>query len=371
MKKREIIMIKKLVFIIILFPACLLYAENFTNGELVYFDGEITLQRNNEIYTEDDIEIGSEIEEYDLISTGEDGYAEIMIESSVSKKIIIKVEPDSNMYFSVKKQGASDSFNLKLLSGNIFAKVDKLIGNGKMEITSKSAVMGIRGTELNITSAPEGSLLVTCPEGEVSCKFGESEVTAGNGTAAELLYGQPAKSKTVLNEYINEFKTEWASERERIFKSMAFSIIKPSAIQYEELLVRFDNLYKELKKHKKIFDKYKESGRSVSSSETIRDKISVSPSVINMRAVFFRFEQMFYRVEELHRYYKEDPVKGKIRRKYEVSDFMKNYEKNYSKTSKKIAYTRYAFKHVTLMDAAGPGQNSLMNEIFNTNPLAE
>ncbi len=180
-----------------MFPVCLLYAENFSSGELVYFEGEITLQRNNEIYTEDDIEIGSEIEEYDLISTGDDGYAEIMIESAVSKEIIIKVEPNSNMYFSVKKQGESANFNLKLLSGNIFAKVDKIIGNGKMDISSKSAVMGIRGTELNITSAPEGSLLVTCPEGRVSCKSGGREVFAGNGEAAEMLYGQPAKTKSV------------------------------------------------------------------------------------------------------------------------------------------------------------------------------
>ncbi len=59
------------------------------------------------------------------------------------------------------------------------------------------------------------------------------------------------KQNLYQNENIDTFKKEWASERERLFKSMAFSIIKPSAIQYEEFLEKFDKLYKELKKHKK------------------------------------------------------------------------------------------------------------------------
>ena len=159
-----------------------------------------------------------------------------------------------------------------------------------MDIASKSAVMGIRGTELYITTAPDGSLLVTCPEGRVSCKSGGSEVIAGDGNAAELLHGQPIKSKIVSNELIESYRKEWAAERTRIFRSMSFSIIKPSALQYEDLQQRFEASYKELRKHKKIFEKYMLSDKIPDSSELVRDKITVSPAILNMRAVFFRFE---------------------------------------------------------------------------------
>ena len=370
-KERVILMIKKIIIVLLIFPISLLFADNFTSGELVYFEGEITIQRNNEILTEDDIDIGDLIEEYDMISTGNDGYAEVMVESSVSNKIVLKIEPDSNLYFSVKKTKQGEKFNLKLLSGNIFAKVDKLVGRGSMDISAKSAVMGIRGTELYITTAPDDSILVTCPEGKVSCKAGGREVFAGSGDAAELLHGQPIKSIPLSDDIIEQYRGEWADERERIFRSMSFSIVKPSAIQYENLLERFEKSYKELVKHRKVFEKYMVPGKKIMSTEIVRDKITVSPAVINMRSVFYRFEQQFYRIEELKRYHDEEPVKGKIRKKYDIKDFMKDYGKQYKDTRKKLAFTRAAFKYFTLMEPVGPGTNSLMDDIFNTNPLAE
>ena len=50
---------------------------------------------------------------------------------------------------------------------------------------------------------------------------------------------------------------------------------------------------------------------------------------------------------------------------------MKDYRKKYRETAKKLAFSRAAFKYFTLMEPFGPGQNSMMNEIFNTNPLSE
>ena len=364
-------MIKKIFIILFLFPVPFLFAANFTTGELVYFDGEVGIQRGDALITEEDIETGEIIEEYDLVSTGSDGYAEILIKSTVSEKIILKIEPDSNLYFSVDRKSSSETFSLKMLSGSIFAKVNKLVGNGSMDISSKSAVMGIRGTELYITSSPDGSLLVTCPEGEVSCRTGGSEVFAGNGNAAEILYGRPAKTLSVSNDMAERYRVEWAAERERVFRSMSFSIIKPAVVQYQELYSSFEKSYRELKKNKKVFNRYLKQDKPAAASETVKDKIKVSPSVISMRGVFFRFEQQFYRIKELKRYYDEDPVKGKIDKKYSISDFMDDYGKNYNDIEQELLFTRSALKAFTVMDSFGPGQNSLMDEIFSGNPLLE
>ncbi len=362
---------KTIFFLLFLFPAIFLYADNFTRGELVYFEGEISLQHNNDILLGDDIQIGDFVEEYDLISTGEDGYAEILVKSDVSARIVLKIEPNSNLYFKIDKKEGNRNFNLKLLSGNIFAKVDKLVGKGSVDITARSSVMGIRGTELYITSSTDGSLLVTCPEGKVSCRTAGSEVIAGEGNAAEILYGRPAKTISVSDDIAEKYRTEWAAERERVFRSMSFSIIKPSAIQYEELYSSFENMYKDIKKHRKIFNKYLKEGKTAVASEVVRDKITVSPAVISMRGVFFRFEQQFYRINELKRYYDENPVKGKIGKDYSVSDFMKDYGKNYSDVEKMLLNTRSAFKSFTFMEPFGPGQSTLMEDIFSGNPLAE
>ena len=364
-------MMKKIIVFLFLIPVPLICAGNLTTGELVYFEGELSVQSGNDLITEDDIEIGQIIEEYDLVSTGSDGYAEILVNSSVSEKIILKLEPGSNLYFTLDKKSGGDKFSIKMLSGSIFAKVNKLIGNGEMDISSKSAVMGIRGTELYITTAPDGSLLVTCPEGNVSCKSGGAEVYAGNGNAAEMLYGRPAKTISVSDDIAERYRKEWAAERERIFRSMSFSIIKPSAIQYEELYNDFEKNYKELKKFKKIISKYLEKDKTVTASEAVKDKISISPSVLRMRGIFFRFEQQFYRIKELKKYYDEDPVKGKVRKKYTIADFMKDYSKNYNDVEKELLFARAAFKAFLIMSSSGPGQSSLVDEIFSGNPLLE
>jgi FecR-like protein len=365
-------MIKKIVCFLFLFSAFFVYAENFTSAQLIYFEGDIEIQRNNEILETDDIYIGFEIEEFDLISTSSDGYAELEVDSSVSAMILMKIEPDSSLYFQVKKEEEKKNFDLKMVSGNIFLKVNKLLGRDSMNITSKSAVMGIRGTELYIKTAPEGSLLVACPEGSVSCKSSTGgELFAGNGKAVEMLYGQPIKSKSVSSDLLTSYMDEWSSERERVFKSMSFSVIKPVAIQYKELYKRFDAAYIELIKYKDVLGKYTAGESNFSNSVLMKDKIQVSPSVIMMRSSFYLFEQQFYRVKELKRYFDEDPVKGKISKKYSVADFMKDYGKEYRDNLEKMAFARASLKAFSAMQVSGMGTGSLMDDIFSGNPLLE
>ena len=365
-------MINKIVCFLFLFSSFFVYAENFTSGELIYFEGDIEIQRNNEIFETDDIDIGFEIEEFDLITTSSDGYAELKVDSSVSDMILMKIEADSSLYFQVKKETEKKNFDLKMLSGNIFLRVNKLLGRNSMNISSRSAVMGIRGTDLYIKTAPEGSLLVACPVGSVSCKSATGgELFAGGGKAVEMLRGQPIKTKLVSNDLLESYMDEWSTEREKVFRSMSFSVIKPVAIQYQELNKRFDEAYSELKKHRTVFKKYTDGSVNFPNSVVMKDKIQVSPSVIKMRSCFYLFEQQFYRVKELKRYYDEDPVKGKIRKKYSIADFMKDYRKEYRDNIKKMAFARGAFKAFSAMQGEGPGTGSLMDDIFSGNPLLE
>ncbi len=363
---------RKIIFLFLLFTSSFLFSSEFTKGKIIYYDGEIEIQRNNKILETDDIGIGFEIEEYDLIATGADGYAEIQVDSSVSDRVLIKIENNSSFYFQIKKQDEKTNFIMRLLSGNIFIKVNKMFSNSSMNVLSRSATLGVRGTEFFVTTSPEGSLLVTCPEGSVSCRstLGE-ELIAGDGKIVEFLHGQQLKSRPVSDELLNDFRFEWMVERERVFRSMSFSIIKPVAIQYEELYKRFDEAYNDLKKNGKIFKKYADGKTKIPSSEIMKDKIIVSPAVIKMRGVFYIFEEYFYRVEELDRYNSQAPVKGKIRKGYSISDFMKDYEKDSKDTKKMIVFARYALKSFSAMGTPLPGGNTALEDAFSSNPFGE
>jgi hypothetical protein len=60
---------------LLLAGAVLLLAENI--GEIVYFEGEISIQRDTSVLTELDIDFGEGIQNYDLVTTGPNSYVEL------------------------------------------------------------------------------------------------------------------------------------------------------------------------------------------------------------------------------------------------------------------------------------------------------
>jgi len=334
-----------LTSLILLLSALITVNQADAQGRVLYSDGDVELHKGGELLDGKDIRQGTELQEFDLIRTGSDGFTEIEITSQGSGSILIKAENNTSFYYSALKKPESTETVINMLSGSIGIKLKKMTSGDKLNVFSRNAVLGAKGTEFNIAASPDGSILVTCPEGIVSCSLSSGEeVIAGSGMIVEVLQGRQIKGVDVGIENLEMYRAEWFTERVKVFRAGAFSLTKPVIIQYEELADRFNIYYKELKEFEKLFRKYSIESDDIDEGEIIEDKIMVSQAVLNMKSVFFTFDEFFYRIDEIKRFHDLIPVKGTLRKKYDIDDFMKDFQKNYKGMAKKAAYTRQVFR---------------------------
>ena len=127
------------------------------SGELDYLEGDVSVHRNGEILQWPEVDIGLLLERYDLVETGMDGYAEVMVTRETGHENLIRVMADTAFYFTVESMSTGDRVQFELLGGTLGLKVQKLTGTG-VSVATESAVLGVRGTDFTVTVAPEGSI---------------------------------------------------------------------------------------------------------------------------------------------------------------------------------------------------------------------
>lgn len=105
---------------------------------------------------------GDELAEGDVIQTGADARLELLLDTGS----ILRFGPSTRSELTIlPKAGA---FRLKLVAGNFWAKVTKLLGTDKFEVETENGVSGVRGTEFRIEAGTGGSQdLLRCYDGAV------------------------------------------------------------------------------------------------------------------------------------------------------------------------------------------------------------
>ena len=157
-----------LVIVVFLFAGSL--AAKSVTGSISYVEGYVDLYRDGELLDWELVDIGFGVEEFDLIETGSDGMVEIDINLPSGSRTSLLVKSNTAFYFEMEEKSGRNQTSFQMLSGSISFKVQKLSGKDTMNVNTESAVMGVRGTNFEIVSSPEGGILVLCDEGAVSCK---------------------------------------------------------------------------------------------------------------------------------------------------------------------------------------------------------
>ncbi|MFW5769586.1 MAG: FecR family protein, partial [Spirochaetota bacterium] len=220
------------------------YAQDgFFSGVVDYLEGDVSVHRNGEIMEWPEVDIGLDLERYDLVETGMDGYAEVLVTRETGNESLVRVMQDTAFYFTVESVSTGDRVRFELMGGSLGLKVQKLTGT-EVTVATESAVLGVRGTEFTVTVAPEGSILVTCTEGRVVCRnaLGQ-EFLAEPGSAVEQLRNKQLRRLSVDPETIRGFADDWYRQNLEGFIPNAPAVIKGYARQYLEYLDRFNPAY--------------------------------------------------------------------------------------------------------------------------------
>ena len=117
-------------------------------GTMTYLVGEVDVHRNGEFLEWEVVDIGLEIEDYDLVQTGRSGNVQVELVTPATRDATITIAENTAFYFDISKLDRSNKTTIEMLSGSIAFKVTRLVSDDTFEVRTPSIVMGVRGTEL-------------------------------------------------------------------------------------------------------------------------------------------------------------------------------------------------------------------------------
>ena len=336
-------------------------------GEIVYMEGVVDIKRGGEFLDWRHIDIGALVERYDLIETGADGFAEIELESPGNRGVKIQVKPSTAFYFDDTISGGKQQTRIEMLAGTLSLKVQKLGGNNEVVIRTPSVAMGVRGTDFDVTASPEGSFLITCVEGSVSCTSDDgSELVAAPGTVVERT-GESFRSISVPVSDVDAYREEWAARREEIFKAGARQFMKFYALRFIETRPEFNRAYGELVKYEALFQKWAKmykDGLTPVTSDLMQTRTQLSRPIFQMRRIFPYFEHAFYRLKVMSGYHDQGIGRGDFAEGFSSTDFFQIYRGLKPDMERQFAQVRFFFRVYAMMSDPF-GDDELMQDLFS------
>src|SRR6056297_1708882 len=180
-------------------------------GEIVYIEGAVDVYRDGAKLDWRAVDIGTFLEPYDMVETGQDGYVEISL-TQAGGESSVTVEPDTSFYFDVNDVDGPKKTEFAVMAGSMAFRVKKLTGNEAFQVRTESVAMGVRGTNFQVTVAAEGSILTTCDEGIVECTTEEGgREFSKPGQVVEKITDKNLDSAEVDPQELDAYRNEWVS----------------------------------------------------------------------------------------------------------------------------------------------------------------
>ena len=317
-------------------------------GAIAYMEEDVEIDRNRETIPAWDVFIGMGVENYDLMRTDDTGYAEVELDSPRSAPSIVRISANTSFYFEMNKIGRDDTTTIGLITGSLSVKVAKLSGRQSVEVATESALMGVRGTDFDVTLSPGGDILVTAEEGRVSCiDDSGQELFAEPGKVVEKRPGELFREVPVAVSDLETFQREWHADRLEVFKANALGAIKFYAGRYLRLKSRFDNAYGDLQGNTQILRKWYDEdrrGQIGGRMESLREKKELIGELLELRKILYMFERVYFRLIELEGYYREGYGRGQIEPGLSSAAFFNRFNREKRELGEKMAELRYITK---------------------------
>ncbi len=363
-------------------------AQNNTEAVILYIEGTVDISRDGQYLNYSDIDIGTVVDNYDMIETGYDGYLEIEIRTPVSAAVSLKIHENTNFYFDTKEIQGSKKTSFQLLSGSMALKVQKLYEDNELDVNVNSTVMGVRGTEFTVSSTIDGSTLVTTEEGRVSCtdSKGGTRYTSP-GTVCETEGKGYFREVRVPVSELDSYRNKWTEARMDVLKGNALVSIRHYSKLYTQFYSRFDQSWQALERKDNIFkkwDQYIKNRNTPSLSEAVMDKQSISREIIELRSVLPIFQHTFQVLKTLEKLNKEGYGAGTLDINMSQGELFNHFNSNYNETRRRLVKSLYYFsiylemgKRISgsdvnsegLLDSITSGSNMLMGPPTPNSPF--
>src|SRR5271157_429306 len=316
-------------------------------GDTSYLEGTVSVQRDGQDLDSSEVQTGLAIENYDMVKTAADGLAEVSITTPKSAGTKIKVSPHTQFTFQLNDTGTRQQGFVGLMSGTVALTVAKLTGTQDLMVHTESAVMGVRGTEFNVTAPPTGEVLVTCRSGDVVITDEQgNEFHATPGTAVVKRFGEPLGTLAVTGD-VEAFRKGWEDERLAFLKEHALDVMQREARRYDALSDEFEAEYAALQEKKEILAKWRteeRKGIAGVGDEVEKEKAEIGELLADLRETQFLLERVHYRLVTLKDLHDQGLGDGDIRKGLTAKEFFARFEKDRAALELRLADVRYVTK---------------------------
>lgn len=315
------------VNMIILFFTWVCFTD--TVGVITYAEGEVSITRDEDEL--EDVGADTEIENYDVITTGADGFVEIDMTTNLGQTMNITVMPDTAFSVEIDQYESSETTTFEMFTGSLALKVGTLIENENIDVQTESVNMGVRGTGFEVTSEITGDLLVTCCEGEVVCidEDGEEQI-AVPGFIVEKTPGKKFMRNNVKKEELAAYRKEWRNNRKEAFKKDGLPAFRRYAMRFDHLYFVLMRLANDLKKHKDILERWSRAvmnRKKLPKPQLERDIKKIEPILVEMKKVMNIFERVVINLKLMEPYHSQGHLKGDMKKGFKVEQFYKHMNK--------------------------------------------
>jgi hypothetical protein len=317
-------------------------------GETSYVDGTVDVFRAGQQLDAKQVDIGSPVENYDILRTSKNGTIEVTFTAGPSPDTTIRVDPNTSFTIEVGKAKNQPKATVNMISGSISLRVKKMTGAGNVEVKTDSAIMGVRGTEFTVTTPPSGEILITCSDGEVACTDDSgTELIARPGTAVEKIPGERFRTVPVAVSSLKEFQSQWNTDRIAALRSNAARAIQNFATRYDELSKTFDTQYKTLMQQADVLNAWiaeDDRGQTPAgdSAKTMSEKKKVVGILLKLRATLFIFERVYFRLIELEEYHRDGYGRGKLAGGTTTDQFFARIAGERAQLARRLSLVQYA-----------------------------
>ena len=315
-------------------------------GDITYMEGDVAVVRNGAPV--DNVAIGLDVQNFDLVRTGSDGLAELDLSSPQLPRMTVKVSADTQFSLEIASLPGSQQTTVSIVGGSISMKVSRLSSSQAVQVKTDSTSMGVRGTDFEVTSPPSGEVLVTCDEGEVVCTDDQGrELHAIPGTVVENRPAELFRTVPVSTTDLEGFRSRWAAERLQNLEQNAFARIQANATLYDRLVRELNQGNAELARSQGILNKWMDEdrqGRMGRRLELASDRRTIGALLPRLRRTQFQLERVTFRLTRLKRIADRGFGAGTLSNGVTTAQFFLRFESERPDVERKLALTRYVSK---------------------------
>lgn len=339
-------------------------------GSIDYVEGSASIMRGNKTLGE--ANIGDDVMPDDLIKTAADGIVIINLDRSTGMRGTLTIRPKSVAYLRLAKDDSGVKSGIELIAGQIASKMAKLSGNPSFSVSTETVAMGVRGTAFSVATSVNGSVLISCSEGEVSASDGDATIAVPAGKAVERKPADRLKLLAVAISSPEQFEKRWIADEIEAFKADAPRALADFERRYTDLKERFIAAFDPLQKSETLAKWIREDGAGLvpraNDPATMREKRELIGKIQEVRKILFIFERIYYRIDQL-----EGIVLGTALERVEIKkgltagDFLRRFRTEASALERRVGTFRYAERLYALRNEGSSGLGGASDDFFGSN----